>query len=150
MTVSRVPITPLWVANNARAAAADMRSDWLVSLDAGVSTAVDLFVHACTSEGRPLLRLPLRQVLLSQPKFGQARVTRTLDRIQLVLGVEMPVRSMTVGWLLDSRSGGRRFMAWLDATQILRSEPRPGFPYRSPLSAADQAALTQNKPGDLR
>jgi hypothetical protein len=144
------PSTPLWRANNARAEAARDRAEWLVSLDAGVNTAEDLFEFACTFEGRPLLRLPLRQVLLARKGFGTARATKTLARVQSLLGVEMPVRKMTVAWLLDSRVGGRRFMAWLDCTRDFRSEPWSGFPYRSPFSDASPLGLASTMAGGLR
>jgi hypothetical protein len=134
------PTTPLAEANTARAAAALMRAEWLVALDAGVVDADGLIDQACVPEGRPLLRLPLRQVLISQPHFGNARAGKTLARMQSILGVEMPIRDMTVAWLLDSRVGGRRFMAWLDATLKNRSEPASGFPYLSPFSAGDAGA----------
>jgi hypothetical protein len=139
VVVSGRPSTPLWQANSARDAAAKLRAEWLVSLDAELVSVSDLLLHACTLEGRPLLRLPLRQVLLSQPDLGVARAGKILARIQDLLGLEMPVRKMTVAWLLDRRAGGRRFMAWLDATQKSRSEPWPGFPYRSPFSAPGDA-----------
>ena len=129
------PVTSLAVANSARQEADRQRAEWLVSLDAGVTDVADFFEFACTLEGRPLLRVPLRQVMLAGLGFSEAKTRRALDRIQQLLGVEKTTRNMTVAWLLDSRTGGKRFMAWLEATQILRSEPWSGFPYGSPFSA---------------
>lgn len=150
MTPAGAPSTPLWHANGVRAEAHRYRVEWLDALDNEVSTTADLFEEACTLEGRPLLRTTLRQILLTDHAFSNARVPKILARIQHLVGVEMPVRHMTVAWLLDPRSGGRRFIAWLDATQEFRSEPWSGFPYRSPFSAANSAATTKNKPGDPR
>jgi hypothetical protein len=150
MTAAGVPTTPLWHANGVRAEADKTRAEWLVSLHRGYVSAGDLFEQACTTEGRPLLRLPLRQILLAQGGVGAARAARILTQIKQLVGVEMPYRNMTVAWLLDSRVGGRRFLAWLDVTRNFRSEPWSGFPYRSPFSAAGPAAMTKNKPGDAR
>ena len=143
------PSTPLSVANDARAEAARLRAEWLVGLDADLVTAKDLFEFACTLEGRPLLRIPLRQVLLSDGRFGVARSTRILARIQDLLSVEVPVRKMTVAWLLDARTGGKRYLAWLESTEVLRSKPAPGYPYSSPFSALGGAQAAPARPGGL-
>ena len=145
--VSGSPSTPLWQANEARREAAVYRAEWLVDLDSSTSTVNDLFKAACTDNGRPLLRLPLRQVLLAEGRIGEAKVGRTLLRIQELLGTEMPVRAMTVAWLLDSRTGGKRFMAWLDANQFQRSKPWPSFPYGSPFSALGGAQAASPRAG---
>ena len=143
------PATPLWRANTAREEAAKLRAEWLVGLDAGLVSLADLFAFAATSEGRPLLRIPLRQVLLSAPSIGSSRAPQILARVQSLLGVEMPVRKMTIAWLLDSRTGGRRFMAWVDSTEISRSEPWSGFPYAPPPESPGAVQKSPVKTGGL-
>ncbi|KQO98870.1 hypothetical protein [Leifsonia sp. Leaf264] len=127
------PVTSLADAKTARVAADHERAEWLVSLADGFNSQADLFQRAGTLGGRPLLRIPLRQVLLATKGIGDQKAAHILARVQTVLGVKIPVRKMTVGWLLDSRAGGRRAMAWQDVTTSLRSEPWPGFPYSSRL-----------------
>ncbi|WP_159604633.1 hypothetical protein [Agromyces humi] len=123
------PSTPLAVANDARARANELRAEALINLAEGVFTQQDLFEFAATASGKPLLRIPLRQVLLSTPGVGEARAGKVLERLRDLLNVRTQPRDMTIAWLLDSRAGGRRFLAWLDTVSPIRTEPWPGFPW---------------------
>lgn len=150
MAPATAPAMPHEAARKLRDQAQKGRAEWLVSLDAGLLTSKDLFEEASAARGKHLLRIPLRQVLLSTKGIGEARATKVLDRIRRLLGVSTPARDMTVGWLLDSRAGGRRFMAWVDATAEHRSEPWSGFPYSSPLVTAGRSQSGFESGGNSR
>lgn len=111
----------------ARRKADRTRNEWLVSIDAGVVTVPDLLRAATTESGRALRKLGLRQVLESQPGFSRAQAERVLDHTRTLLGAEPDLR-LTVAWLIDPRTGGRRLQAWADALQQ-RDLPWTGFPY---------------------
>lgn len=125
-----------------REAAARHRGEWLTLIADGVSTIDQLFTEAAAPDGRPLLKLSLRQVLLAQPGWGRNRTRAVLEKILSVAGGRVGhVQSANVGhvqptvsWLLDSRSGGRRVAALLDALEPKKGAPWPGFPF-SPQAA---------------
>lgn len=126
------PPTPLANANSALRSARTMRAEWSVGVAEGLLTSVDVIEHACTVEGRPLRRMKLRQLLLSQPHWGQARTGEAMTRFARFAGLapSADLDELTAGWLIDSRAGGRRISAWLDAVEVRRDGPPwPGFPY---------------------
>lgn len=114
--------------NSARRAAALYRAEWLMSITDGIVTLQELMTEASRPEARALLKLSLRQVLLSQPGWGRKKAEKILMHIESVTGATMERRKITVGWLLDPRAGGRRYAAWLDAFEP-KTTPWPGFPY---------------------
>ena len=115
--------------NLARASAQEMRGEWLTAVAIGVVTIHDLVEHAAAPEGRPLMRLPLRRLLLASPDFTIKEADRILKHVSDVLGLRDDDRrnQRTVQWLLDDRTGCRRFMAWMDAIAP-RERPWPGWP----------------------
>ncbi len=116
--------------NQAKKQAARTRAEWILSLHLGYVTATDLIEAACTDEFKPLLRLTLRQVLSNQPGWGVARAQRVLGHLRSVLGLTgTNTRRLTVAWLVDSRAGGRRVLAWADCLDNKSNPPWPGFPY---------------------
>lgn len=124
----------LALANTAKQKAARTRSEWLVSLGVeGLVSIPDLIRQATTEEGRPLRRITLRQLLLTQEGWGRARVDRVLSHTLSLLGHE-PTRRLTVAWLIDARAGRRRVHALADALTE-RAVPWIGFPYAPPLPA---------------
>lgn len=122
------PVNDVRALNSARREASLYRAEWLMSLTAGIVTIPDLMSEAANPEARALLKLSLRQVLLSQPGWGRRKAERILTHIESVTGARMERRKITVGWLLDPRAGGRRYAAWLDAFEP-KTTPHPGFPY---------------------
>ena len=124
----------LGLANTAKREAARTRSSWLVSLGVeGNKTIPDLVRQAPSEEGRPLRRITLRQLLLTQESWGRARADRVLSLTTSLLGHE-PTSRLTVAWLIDARAGRRRVHALTDALTE-RAVPWIGFPYAPPLPA---------------
>lgn len=124
----------LALANVAKREAARTRSEWLISLGVeGLTTIPDLLRQATTEEGRPLRRITLRQLLLTQEGWGRARADRVLAHTTSLLGYE-PTSRLTVAWLIDARAGRRRVQALADALTE-RVVPWIGFPFAPPLPA---------------
>lgn len=124
------PENPLSLLNSARRAAARCRAEWLLLINDEIVSPDDLLKEAGTTTGRPLLKLSLRQILLSLPGWGRKRCDSILNHVVAVTGAKVEPKQITVGWLLDPRAGGRRYQAWLDARQPKSGPPWPGFPYQ--------------------
>lgn len=105
-----------------------MRSEWLASIHVGVISVPDLIQAATEESGAPLRRISLRQLLLTQPGWSEAKVRAALDRITHLLDLKESTRRLTVAWLVDARTGGKRLRAWADVMQE-RVLPWTGFPY---------------------
>lgn len=126
MTVKDTP--SLEKANSAAARARLIRSDMLMSMSTGLVTIHDAIEIMSGKGERPLARITIRQALIAQGTTVN-EANRILDRIRSTLDVETSSRSMTLGWLCDPRAGGRRYLAFLEATCPNRTErPWPGFP----------------------
>jgi hypothetical protein len=124
-------MTPnLDVANSARAAARIIRARHLLEIAGSTTSVHETLAAATTDAGRPLLRLTLRQLLMAQPGWGEHRAAAVLRKVLQVSGAtSIATRKLTVSWVLDSRAGGRRFMALCDAITAKDSAPWPGFPF---------------------
>lgn len=119
---------PIENARDALSAARRLRSEHLVALAEGTVTISDVVDTAITEDGAPLRRISLRQLHLSQAGWGERRTARLLSAIADRLGSTDHPRDMTVAWLIDPRSGGRRYLIWLDAQQAKDNKPWTGFP----------------------
>ena len=126
--MSNPPHTDVSVLNKARRNADRFRAEWLILLNEKMMEPADLLREAARPEAKPLMKLSLRQVLLAQQGWGRRKTDAVIDHVSAVSGARIDRRKMTVGWLLDPRSGGRRFAAWLDAFEP-KTKPWPGFPY---------------------
>lgn len=105
------------------------RAHGLVEVKLGRWTPERLLDEAATRPNHPLRRVKLSALLGAQAGWGTARVQRTLDRVRQVCGEpERPFTDMNVSWLLDRRSGGRRYLAWLDAATP-KTMPWSGWPF---------------------
>jgi hypothetical protein len=125
------PMPSLAVANQAAAAARMVRAKLLIQIadSDNPTTAVDALHAAVGTEGKPILRISIRDILLAQPGWGEERTARTIRQILDNLQIPEPKsRKMTIGWLLDRRAGGRRFMAFADALRV-KDLPWAGFPH---------------------
>lgn len=122
-----LPYSPIEVAEQAKQSAARYRAEWLLAITSGLITVDDLIVQSTTLEGTPLLKIRLKQLLAAQPDCSMATATRLVDRVVSVTGAQ-PKSAPTVGWLVNTKGGGRRLLAWLDALHA-KNEPVPGFPF---------------------
>ena len=115
--------------NAARAAAQEIRSEWLTAVTIGVLTIHDLVEHAATPSGKALRRVTLRRLLLASPDFTIKQTDHILQHVNDVLGLAGDDRKKprTIQWLLDDRTGGRRVITWTDATAA-RELPWLGWP----------------------
>lgn len=108
------------------------RAEYLVAITDGLVTVLDVIEAAAADSGRALRRISLRQLLLSQPGWGERRTNRILSALAARMGANDDPKDMTIAWLIDPRSGGRRFLAWLDVLGVISGEPRKAFPYTGP------------------
>ena len=130
------PPTPLAVANLALTAARVMRGEWIQLLASGSVSVADLLVTAAGADGAPLRRLRLVQVLAAQEDWSMERAQSVVS--MTVRGAQSrsePKRPVTVGWLIDPRSGGRRLRSFAEAMASLDADHLDRFPYR-PLAVA--------------
>lgn len=107
-----------------------VRAEWLMLMSEGIIGPEDILAECESPDSKALLKLSLRQILLSRAGWGRKRVGAVLGHILSVTGAKIYPKHATVGWLLDSRVGGRRFAAWLDAFQTKSGPSWQGFPYR--------------------
>ncbi len=107
-----------------------IRAEWLLKLQQGETDLPGLLRQACQPGFHALLRLPLTRVIAEQPGYSTAKAVRILGRVQELLGAEPLTRPeavrLKVQWLVDGRSGGRRLMAFCDATRTKEGRPWPG------------------------
>ncbi|WIB65455.1 hypothetical protein [Curtobacterium sp. MCBD17_040] len=120
---------PLADANSARAAARHLRATALMHVATGRASVHDVIRLACKPNGKPLLRITLKQLLLAQPGVGDETVARITRHVLHLTGSDVAPRKFTIAWLLDARAGGRRFMAFCDALGNNSATPWPGFPF---------------------
>lgn len=104
-----------------------LRSEYLVSVASGLLEPNDVIDAACTEEGTALRRINLVQLITSVPGVGKARAMRRLSEVSVRLGVAEDMSKKNIGWLIDPRAQGRRFLVWLDTEQP-KTTPWPGFP----------------------
>lgn len=123
------PPVPLAVANISRAQANSLRAEWLFGLASDYLTLLDLLAHATSKAGRPLRRISMFQLLTAQVGCGPATANSTLDRLRALLRCTTGNPAMTVGWLLDNRTGGRRLLALTTALRGGELEPWTGWPF---------------------
>ena len=118
----------------ARDSARRLRAEWLVAVAEGLVSVDDVIREAATEEGRPLLKISLRQLLLSQPFVGGVRKDQVMKRMAGTLSsgnvTAKTNKCSTVFSLLDTRAGGRRYIAFQDA-RMSRNTPMAGFPFSS-------------------
>jgi len=124
--------------NDARRVASRARAEWLVGLESGFVTIADVLQYSTSENGAPVQKLKLGSMLTAA--HGAARARAAVKHILAVLEVDVPASEVTVGWLMDSRTGGRRLMALSDALNPKDAPPVPGFPFRTAASAQEAVA----------
>jgi hypothetical protein len=105
-----------------------VRAEYLVALAEGLLTINDVIDAASTAEGIPLRRISLRQLLTTQPGWGERRAAKVLSVVCSNMDVSDVKGDLTIGWLIDPRAGYRRWLSWLDAHQAKIEGPWAGFP----------------------
>lgn len=128
MNATSHPTPPSSKATAALATARMIRAAALTEVAEGRYTAEEMIARACDPDENPaLLRITLRELLASQPGWGVRSASIVTRRMAEALG-EKP---KTIAWLVDRRTGGKRWMAYLDATAE-RALPWAGYPWQPP------------------
>lgn len=111
--------------------ARQVKQRWYDCITTGKKTFYDLIEAACADDGsgRPLHRLKIHLVLAAQPDCSTQRARAILRKIVALLDMpaDTEIETLTIAWLIDSRSQGRRIAAYLDVTVPLRVPE--GFPW---------------------
>lgn len=128
----------------ARQSANRVRAEWLVALSQGIATVDDLLRAACEPDGKPLMKISLRQLFLSQPGVGEQRSKKVVRQLHVAaFGHDdtkwTPLK--TVANLLDTRAHGARYLSLRDALAT-RTTPADGFPFAA-LHHTDTPLLVQ-------
>jgi len=118
----------------ALAAARRYRAEWLLSMNAGLLGIADLVEAARTEQGRPLRRLTVYELFRTSPDWSKRKADLALETLRRLAAVpaDLPSRKLTVGWLVDPRSDGRRVSILADVLlsgQGRRLPPSDRFPY---------------------
>ena len=121
---------------SALAAARRERAELLVDIAKGLLTPREFIDMARDPWWIALRRASLKQVIISEPDVGAGRWRQVRDRMLDALDIKVPDKYLTVGWVLDPRAGGRRYLALVDALRP-REAPWPGFPWEPNPSAVD-------------
>lgn len=139
-------------ARQAAALARRTRAEWLMGVAAEAISVDDVLAEAGRPTGRPLAAIGLRQLLASQAGWGMGRADRVVARVLSMSGATNPSgRRLTLGWLLDPRCGGVRYLAWCDALHTDRaSPPWTGFPYTPGPRATAHSTFAQLKKDTAR
>lgn len=129
----------------ARKTANRIRAEWLVAITTGAATVDDLLRAAAEPDGKPLLRISLRQLLLAQPGVGTQGAKKLLRKTHVAaFGHDESkwTALRTVANLLDTRAEGSRYLSLRDALATRRT-PSRGFPF-TPIEHQDTPTLTQS------
>lgn len=116
---------------DARRDADATRAEWLSGVAAGVLMTSDVISDAATISA--LRRITLRSLLSAQPGVGRVATERVLARVRSTTGAD---QRLTIGWLIDPRSEGKRLLAWIDAMTPRDHAPWVGYPLAPPPAAA--------------
>lgn len=133
-------MTQLTKMRQAKRTADQIRAMWLWDIHTTRAsdhpvTMRDLLVEACTPAGRPLGRIRLTRLLQAGTGCSRLSAGRMINQLLATIGGTInDQRDLTVRWLLDPRSGGRRIIALADVLHMRDGVPWPGFPFapRSP------------------
>lgn len=110
---------------------ADMvRAAWRLKVHNGDLKPVEAIVQIVEEDDRAGMRITLRSLFVDAPGWGRKRTEQLMDRIQKVADSPSTPRRMTIAWLVNPNSGGRRWEAMLDGVSRWEKEALPGFPFR--------------------
>ena len=128
-------------ANVALRAARRQRGEVLASISASLLSVAEVLELAASDEGEALRRIRISSVL-AELGCPRRRVDGLLDMLRRLACADprTPDRRLTVGWICDRRSSGRRQVALCEILVLLSSErgtrlgPVVGYPYRCVLA----------------
>ena len=116
-------------ANSALAEARMARSIALSAVTDGKVTVLDIVKAAKRSDGAPLRRIQVRQLLMAQPGWSKRRAEAMLARLVLGSRVKDPA-GLTIQWLISPRSRKTLLDEFAEALSPRRgSPPWEGFPF---------------------
>lgn len=98
-----------------------VRVQALLDLTEGRVSLNAVLKRATLPEGEELLKVTLRQLLLSLPGVGAATVRDVLGHLERVEGKPLPSSGLNVRWLLDGRSRGQRMVSFVEAVSAVTS-----------------------------
>lgn len=104
-----------------RRQASRARAEMLLRINQNELTPTKAVIEACKPGNKALLRIRLRQLLIAIDGVGEKSAFRILSRVAAVAQCDEDPSKLTVQWLVDSRAGGRRWAAWLDAGENQQS-----------------------------
>lgn len=129
----------LTMANSARALANETRARELIDVAEGRRDIHSVIRRSTAPDGKPLLRITLRQLLIAQPGWGPQRAAVAIEKTLSVVGTpHLSPRKISLAWLLDPRAGGKRFMAFCDSLAPSNTAPWAGFPFTPKPSAVSK------------
>jgi len=128
MDQTQPPHVPADRRDTTRRQAQQLRANWLHGVAAGDITPVQLLKFAALDEGRWLRPISLTQLLMARPGKGRGSAESLLNQLRTELRYDGDAR-LTIGWLLDARTRGSRYAAWLRVTEVGRRLPWPNWPF---------------------
>lgn len=141
-----VPLPDTSRARTALASARRERAETIARVALGELDVHDVIEAATRPGNKALLALRLEKILGAQPEWGHRRVKAFFAHIDAIVEAPPPTKGHQISWLLDRRSGGRRFLAWADAWHDRDRPPWPGFPH-APWPGPDQTGPGTDRAG---
>ena len=110
-------------------AANKARAQWRLKVHTGQLSPVDAIIQIVEEDDRAGMKITLRSLFVDAPGWGRRRTEQLMDRIQEVADSPSTPRRMTIAWLVNPTSGGRRWEAMLDGVSRGQGKPTQGFPF---------------------
>ena len=105
------------------------RAGHLMAVLEGLLEPLDVIDAAHEPTGTALRKIRLKDLILAPEKTPVRTWPLIRSRMLATLELEVPDRSLTIGWVIDPRAGGRRLYALKDALQPRSDVAWPGFPW---------------------
>lgn len=122
--------SPQGATTDPRLEADRLRGEYLLAVHDGLVTRTDVVLAARRNDGKPLRSIPLRR-LASEAEHSSTtgrRVAHLMSAVTATLDGDGDTKVKTIKWLVDTRKVGHRIFVWLDAHDVKKQSPSPGFP----------------------